>query len=174
MEYRLFSEVALRSASCGPSMSRGSLSTWWAAPLSAPSWQRCMLRRRATVEWGSGLVSGPWCVDLKLKIGEHWWTKTFFTELEKVWSCYDNICFHTFGVHSLPVYTYCFTSLCHFLSQDMTSYFKKILDLTYPVTSMFSGASFNSSISSVFKGKQIEVRLGVSLKQVYEKIKNKS
>lgn len=44
------------------------------------------------------------------------------------------------------------------LLQDMTSYFKKILDLTYPVTSMFSGASFNSSISSVFKGKQIEVK----------------
>lgn len=41
-------------------------------------------------------------------------------------------------------------------AMDMTSYFKKILDLTYPVTSMFSGASFNSSIASVFKGKQIE------------------
>ncbi|XP_068617025.1 patatin-like phospholipase domain-containing protein 7 [Brachionichthys hirsutus] len=39
---------------------------------------------------------------------------------------------------------------------DMTSYFKKLLDLTYPVTSMFSGASFNSSIGSIFKGKQIE------------------
>ncbi|MEQ2171614.1 hypothetical protein GOODEAATRI_012641 [Goodea atripinnis] len=41
--------------------------------------------------------------------------------------------------------------------RGMTSYFKKILDLTYPVTSMFSGASFNYSISSVFKDKQIEV-----------------
>uniref|UniRef100_A0A665UWF8 lysophospholipase n=1 Tax=Echeneis naucrates TaxID=173247 RepID=A0A665UWF8_ECHNA len=41
-------------------------------------------------------------------------------------------------------------------AMDMTSYFKKILDLTYPVTSMFSGASFNSSVSSVFKDKQIE------------------
>uniref|UniRef100_A0A8C9Y6Z4 lysophospholipase n=1 Tax=Sander lucioperca TaxID=283035 RepID=A0A8C9Y6Z4_SANLU len=41
-------------------------------------------------------------------------------------------------------------------AMGMTSFFKKILDLTYPVTSMFSGASFNSSISSVFKGKQIE------------------
>ncbi|XP_071754553.2 patatin-like phospholipase domain-containing protein 7 [Centroberyx gerrardi] len=41
-------------------------------------------------------------------------------------------------------------------AMDMTSIFKKVLDLTYPVTSMFSGASFNSSISSVFKGKQIE------------------
>ncbi|XP_047448078.1 patatin-like phospholipase domain-containing protein 7 [Mugil cephalus] len=41
-------------------------------------------------------------------------------------------------------------------AMDMTSYFKKILDLTYPVTSMFSGASFNYSISSVFKDKQIE------------------
>ncbi|XP_075885209.1 patatin-like phospholipase domain-containing protein 7 [Nelusetta ayraudi] len=41
-------------------------------------------------------------------------------------------------------------------AMEMTSVFKKVLDLTYPVTSMFSGASFNSSISSVFKGKQIE------------------
>lgn len=46
---------------------------------------------------------------------------------------------------------------CNLFLKDMTSYFKKILDLTYPVTSMFSGASFNSSIASVFKGKQIEV-----------------
>ncbi|KAF3696223.1 Patatin-like phospholipase domain-containing protein 7 [Channa argus] len=41
-------------------------------------------------------------------------------------------------------------------AMDMTSYFKRILDLTYPVTSMFSGASFNSSISAVFKDKQFE------------------
>ncbi|XP_051924146.1 patatin-like phospholipase domain-containing protein 7 isoform X33 [Hippocampus zosterae] len=41
-------------------------------------------------------------------------------------------------------------------AMDMTSLLKKIVDLTYPVTSMFSGASFNSGISSVFKGKQIE------------------
>lgn len=40
----------------------------------------------------------------------------------------------------------------------MTSVFQKVLDLTYPVTSMFSGASFNSSISNVFKSRQIEVR----------------
>ncbi|KPP70260.1 hypothetical protein Z043_110922, partial [Scleropages formosus] len=31
-------------------------------------------------------------------------------------------------------------------SKEMTSVFKKVLDLTYPVTSMFSGAAFNSSI----------------------------
>lgn len=43
--------------------------------------------------------------------------------------------------------------------KDMTSYFKKILDLTYPITSMFSGASFNSGIASIFKGKQIEVHV---------------
>ncbi|KAJ8395866.1 hypothetical protein AAFF_G00027490 [Aldrovandia affinis] len=41
-------------------------------------------------------------------------------------------------------------------AMEMTSVFKKVLDLTYPVTSMFSGASFNSSINAVFKGKQIE------------------
>ncbi|XP_042364627.1 patatin-like phospholipase domain-containing protein 7 isoform X1 [Plectropomus leopardus] len=41
-------------------------------------------------------------------------------------------------------------------AMEMTSVFKKVLDLTYPVTSMFSGASFNSSISNVFKSKQIE------------------
>uniref|UniRef100_A0A4W4F3D2 lysophospholipase n=1 Tax=Electrophorus electricus TaxID=8005 RepID=A0A4W4F3D2_ELEEL len=38
----------------------------------------------------------------------------------------------------------------------MNNWFLVILDLTYPVTSMFTGASFNSSISSMFKDKQIE------------------
>ncbi|XP_043920255.1 patatin-like phospholipase domain-containing protein 7 [Protopterus annectens] len=41
-------------------------------------------------------------------------------------------------------------------AMDMTSVFKKILDLTYPITSMFSGTTFNHAISNVFKGKQIE------------------
>uniref|UniRef100_A0A673XE07 lysophospholipase n=1 Tax=Salmo trutta TaxID=8032 RepID=A0A673XE07_SALTR len=41
-------------------------------------------------------------------------------------------------------------------AMDMRSIFKKVFDLTYPVTSMFSGASFNNSVSAVFKGKQIE------------------
>lgn len=36
---------------------------------------------------------------------------------------------------------------------------KTMLDLTYPITSMFSGAGFNSSISSIFKDRQIEVCL---------------
>ncbi|MED6289043.1 Patatin-like phospholipase domain-containing protein 7 [Characodon lateralis] len=38
----------------------------------------------------------------------------------------------------------------------MTSTLKKALDFTYPVSSMFSGAGFNSSISNVFQSKQIE------------------
>uniref|UniRef100_A0A671UMS7 lysophospholipase n=1 Tax=Sparus aurata TaxID=8175 RepID=A0A671UMS7_SPAAU len=42
-----------------------------------------------------------------------------------------------------------------FLTYHYT-YVSPILDLTYPITSMFSGASFNSGISSVFKDKQIE------------------
>ncbi|XP_047425884.1 patatin-like phospholipase domain-containing protein 7a [Mugil cephalus] len=41
-------------------------------------------------------------------------------------------------------------------AMEMTSVFKKVLDLTYPVTSMFSGAAFNYGISTVFKSKQIE------------------
>lgn len=41
-------------------------------------------------------------------------------------------------------------------AMDMTSVFKKVLDLTYPITSMFSGAAFNSSLSNLFKSKQIE------------------
>uniref|UniRef100_A0A3P9IPG1 lysophospholipase n=1 Tax=Oryzias latipes TaxID=8090 RepID=A0A3P9IPG1_ORYLA len=41
-------------------------------------------------------------------------------------------------------------------AMEMTSVYKKFLDLTYPVTSMFSGSSFNSSINNVFKSKQIE------------------
>ncbi|XP_068740999.1 patatin-like phospholipase domain-containing protein 7 isoform X2 [Montipora capricornis] len=41
-------------------------------------------------------------------------------------------------------------------SMDMTSLFKKILDLTYPFTSMFSGSGFNASIRSTFGERQIE------------------
>lgn len=39
----------------------------------------------------------------------------------------------------------------------MNSVFKTVLDLTYPITSMFSGTSFNNSINNIFKDKQIEV-----------------
>ncbi|XP_033923449.1 patatin-like phospholipase domain-containing protein 7 [Melopsittacus undulatus] len=38
----------------------------------------------------------------------------------------------------------------------MNSVLKTILDLTYPITSMFSGAAFNNSINNIFKDKQIE------------------
>ncbi|XP_060697275.1 patatin-like phospholipase domain-containing protein 7 isoform X1 [Hemiscyllium ocellatum] len=41
-------------------------------------------------------------------------------------------------------------------AKEMTNVFKKVLDLTYPITSMFSGSAFNSSISNIFKDKQIE------------------
>ncbi|ESP05016.1 hypothetical protein LOTGIDRAFT_61439, partial [Lottia gigantea] len=41
-------------------------------------------------------------------------------------------------------------------SFDMTSLWKKVFDLTYPVTSMFKGASFNTSIETVFKDRQVE------------------
>ena len=42
--------------------------------------------------------------------------------------------------------------------QAMNSVFKTVLDLTYPITSMFSGAAFNTSIYKVFLDKQAEVR----------------
>nr|XP_015204594.1 PREDICTED: neuropathy target esterase-like isoform X2 [Lepisosteus oculatus] len=41
-------------------------------------------------------------------------------------------------------------------SKSMNSVFKTVLDLTYPITSMFSGSAFNTSISKVFEDKQIE------------------
>ncbi|XP_023581263.1 patatin-like phospholipase domain-containing protein 7 [Trichechus manatus latirostris] len=41
-------------------------------------------------------------------------------------------------------------------AEDMTSVVNMVLDLTYPITSMFSGAGFNSSICRVFKDRQIE------------------
>ncbi|XP_028628610.1 patatin-like phospholipase domain-containing protein 7 isoform X1 [Grammomys surdaster] len=41
-------------------------------------------------------------------------------------------------------------------AEDMTSMVKTILDLTYPITSMFSGTGFNGSISNIFKDRQIE------------------
>ena len=39
----------------------------------------------------------------------------------------------------------------------MNSVFKTVLDLTYPITSMFSGSAFNTSIYKVFQDKQAEV-----------------
>uniref|UniRef100_A0A665WWQ2 lysophospholipase n=1 Tax=Echeneis naucrates TaxID=173247 RepID=A0A665WWQ2_ECHNA len=41
-------------------------------------------------------------------------------------------------------------------SKAMNSVFKTVLDLTYPITSMFSGSAFNTSISKVFQDKQAE------------------
>uniref|UniRef100_A0A670KHF8 lysophospholipase n=1 Tax=Podarcis muralis TaxID=64176 RepID=A0A670KHF8_PODMU len=39
----------------------------------------------------------------------------------------------------------------------MNSVFATVLDLTYPITSMFSGSAFNTSIHKVFQDKQIEL-----------------
>lgn len=39
----------------------------------------------------------------------------------------------------------------------MTSVVEPVLDLTYPVTSMFTGSAFNRGIHRVFQDKQIEV-----------------
>lgn len=52
-----------------------------------------------------------------------------------------------------------FPALCPHLSflQSMNSVFATVLDLTYPITSMFSGSAFNTSIHKVFQDKQIEV-----------------
>lgn len=47
--------------------------------------------------------------------------------------------------------------MCALPTQGMTSVVRTMLDLTYPITSMFSGAGFNNSICSVFKDRQIEV-----------------
>ncbi|XP_033927859.1 patatin-like phospholipase domain-containing protein 6 isoform X4 [Melopsittacus undulatus] len=41
-------------------------------------------------------------------------------------------------------------------AQCMNSVFATVLDLTYPITSMFSGSAFNNSIHKVFQDKQIE------------------
>ncbi|XP_076455375.1 patatin-like phospholipase domain-containing protein 7 isoform X2 [Babylonia areolata] len=41
-------------------------------------------------------------------------------------------------------------------SMKMTSLWKKVLDLTYPYTSMFTGSSFNEAIESTFHNRQIE------------------
>ncbi|XP_044528907.1 patatin-like phospholipase domain-containing protein 6 isoform X2 [Gracilinanus agilis] len=41
-------------------------------------------------------------------------------------------------------------------AKKMTSVFEPMLDLTYPITSMFSGSAFNRSIYRVFQDRQIE------------------
>lgn len=38
----------------------------------------------------------------------------------------------------------------------MTSYWRQAIDLTYPMTSMFSGSTFNNLIEEVFGDQQIE------------------
>jgi lysophospholipid hydrolase len=38
----------------------------------------------------------------------------------------------------------------------MTSYWRQIVDLTYPLTSMFSGSTFNQLIEEVFGDRHIE------------------
>ena len=38
----------------------------------------------------------------------------------------------------------------------MTSYWRQIIDLTYPMTSMFSGSTFNNLIEEVFGDQKIE------------------
>ena len=43
----------------------------------------------------------------------------------------------------------------------MSSVLSRILDLTFPFTSIFSGASFNRGLQSVFQEQQIEVDLSV-------------
>lgn len=58
--------------------------------------------------------------------------------------------------------------------QDFGSIFKKITDLTYPVTSMFTGASFNSSVRGIFQDKQIEVQLFDTWHCTIQAIINKS
>lgn len=59
-----------------------------------------------------------------------------------------------------------FPTLCPHLSflQSMNSVFATVLDLTYPITSMFSGSAFNTSIHKVFQDKQIEVSFRVTQK----------
>lgn len=52
----------------------------------------------------------------------------------------------------------CLISLYFVVQQSMNSVFKTVLDLTYPITSMFSGSAFNTSIYKVFQDKQAEVR----------------
>ncbi|XP_059170135.1 patatin-like phospholipase domain-containing protein 7 isoform X2 [Physella acuta] len=49
-----------------------------------------------------------------------------------------------------------FTQRAREWSIGMTSLWKKIWDLTYPVTSMFTGWAFNESIETVFHDRQIE------------------
>jgi len=49
-----------------------------------------------------------------------------------------------------------FFSRAYEWAMKMTSYGKQIADLTYPVTSMFTGHAFNKSIEDVFCNRQIE------------------
>lgn len=49
-----------------------------------------------------------------------------------------------------------FTSTVNVFYQKMTQWWRQILDLTYPVTSMFSGRDFNQTIRGTFADTYIE------------------
>ncbi|XP_074600468.1 patatin like phospholipase domain containing sws [Brevipalpus obovatus] len=49
-----------------------------------------------------------------------------------------------------------FTEKARQFCKKMTSYWRQIIDLTYPVTAMFTGAAFNQIISEFFGERQIE------------------
>ncbi|CAH1787531.1 unnamed protein product, partial [Owenia fusiformis] len=49
-----------------------------------------------------------------------------------------------------------FTQKAREWSMEFGKIYKKVLDLTYPITSMFSGASLNHAVEDVFKHTQIE------------------
>lgn len=49
-----------------------------------------------------------------------------------------------------------FLCILFIYEQKMRSYRKQVFDLTYPVTSMFTGRAFNDLISEVFGNRQIE------------------
>ena len=48
------------------------------------------------------------------------------------------------------------TRLCRAFSNDMSSIWNKVMELTIPFTSYFTGTRFNHGISSIFEGTKIE------------------
>ncbi|KAH8244949.1 hypothetical protein KR032_003082 [Drosophila birchii] len=85
------------------------------------------------------LMGALWCSERNI---------TIVTQKAREWS---KVCSKTAFSSEKPL------SLCKIhLSQKMTKWFLQLLDLTYPITSMFSGREFNKTIHDTFGDVSIE------------------
>lgn len=77
-------------------------------------------------------------------VGALWCMETDINEMTRKARIWSHVCFTSFRLKCTPLLT---QVLC---LQKMTQLWRQLVDLTYPVTSMFTGAGFNDLIRGTF------------------------